>query len=329
MTTFADVVIAKLGDQLNDALTSALDGLAEHLASRLTKHTPEEIASALASFQGSKKVKSKSDLKSIPIKGILALFDYSKTTHALLGETKEIKDKLLELNKGKKGKLVRYNAKLQFGPGWIILDKERFSEVEKMFKANNITFRKEDRKAYEKEIKAILGGKKDSEDAASSSESEDEKPKKAASKAPKAATSKAPPKTEVEPKKEDDKPAPKSKAETTLHTKANKWGNQEEPQTGVIFLQLPVGVAGRKVAVAIGTQDSDSTEKGLASVLPLDEEVQEECADKKWRTLTDEMMAALSKSDKKLYAELKKILEKEVDEEEEFGDDAVEEDDEE
>jgi len=71
--------------------------------------------------------------------GITVLLNYSPKTHAIFGNTKEIKDKLMALNETGK-KLVSYNANLFYGPGWIIMDPKRLSEVTDMFEENDIAY---------------------------------------------------------------------------------------------------------------------------------------------------------------------------------------------
>jgi hypothetical protein len=102
------------------------DAFAEYLASQLEGIAVEDIQTAIQNY------KTKKDSISI-------ILNYSPKTHAISGNTKTIKDKLMALNEGGK-KLVSYNASLAFGPGWIIMDKDRLSEVTDMFDENEIEY---------------------------------------------------------------------------------------------------------------------------------------------------------------------------------------------
>ena len=101
------------------------DTFAEYLAQQFEIDV-EDVQNAISGY------KTKKDEISI-------ILNYSPKTHAISGNTKTIKDKLMALNEGGK-KLVSYNANLAFGPGWIIMDKERLSEVTDMFDENEIEY---------------------------------------------------------------------------------------------------------------------------------------------------------------------------------------------
>ena len=102
------------------------------------------------------------------------------------------------------------------------------------------------------------------------------------------------------------KAAPKGKAQegAKLIAKKNDHGNYEEEETGVVFVEAPVGTGGRPVKIAVGVQNPDSEETGLASVNPLDEEMVAECEKRKWRYLTDDMMKTIAKKDAELHEQL-------------------------
>ena len=89
----------------------------------------------------------------------------------------------------------------------------------------------------------------------------------------------------------------------------NAWGNSEEPDSGLIFVMLPVGTGGRQVPVAVGIQNAEAAEDamGLASVLPLTEDMIEECNKQKWRFLSDEYMATLEELGHEMYGELAEV----------------------
>lgn len=134
--------------------------------------------------------------------------------------------------------------------------------------------------------------------------------------------SKAPAKSsKAAPKSKKAAPAPKSEKQT-LKAKKNQWGNMEEEETGLIFMELPTGTNGEKQKLVVGVQDNESEEKGLDSVNPLDEDMIEECKTHKWRYLNWVAMNLLKKRDKKLYALLKKMMDRGGAEE---GDDVEEE----
>lgn len=112
----------------------------------------------------------------------------------------------------------------------------------------------------------------------------------------------------------EDAPKPKSKSSKKAVAKAaagpvaqeNAWGNSEETETGIIFVKLPVGTGGREVPVAVGVQDTEAEEDaaGLASVMPLTEEMIATCEEQKWRYLTDEYMDMLTEQEHELAGEL-------------------------
>lgn len=117
----------------------------------------------------------------------------------------------------------------------------------------------------------------------------------------------------------EDAPKPKSAAKKAAPKKEvkpsgpvaqeNAWGNSEEPDSGLIFVALPVGTGGRQVPVAVGIQNTEAPEDatGLASVLPLTDEMIEECNKQKWRFLSDEYMATLEELGHELYGELAEV----------------------
>jgi len=151
--------------------------------------------------------------------GIVIVLNYSPKTHAIFGNTKEIKDKLMALNEGGK-KLVSYNAKLSFGAGWVIMDKTRLSEITEMLEENAIEYTQVEKSKFEAKVekkpapksKAVAKPKVVDSDVGS----DEEAPKAAAKPAPK---SKNVTKAKVSDLENDsdvgsdeEKPAPKSKA---------------------------------------------------------------------------------------------------------------------
>src|SRR5690349_16807500 len=64
---------------------------------------------------------------------------------------------------------------------------------------------------------------------------------------------------------------PAAKLPKKLAIKENQWGNYEDPDTGVVFEELPVAVRNKKMPVAIGTQDREAptTKTKRSSIVPL------------------------------------------------------------
>lgn len=129
-------------------------------------------------------------------------------------------------------------------------------------------------------------------------------------------------------------PASKSSA-TTLKAKKTPQGNYAEEDTGIVFVQAPVGTAGKKIAVAIGVQDPENEEQGLASVIPLNEDIIAECEERDWQYLTEDMMKILKKADSEMYDELTELRSRgaegeavEAEEDNQGGDDVEEEEEE-
>lgn len=125
-------------------------------------------------------------------------------------------------------------------------------------------------------------------------------------------------------KADEPKPPPAKKAGNSkdsesgggerLKATKNDWGNNEESATGYIFMMLPIGTGGKKLPVAVGWQDADAktSVKGLASVVPFNSELEEECAKKKWRYLTNEMIGIIRSSNPQLAKDLETMKSKTV-----------------
>lgn len=108
------------------------------------------------------------------------------------------------------------------------------------------------------------------------------------------------------------KAAPKAKAvaDGPIKVVARKNGNENfvEEETGLVFLEAPVGSGGRKVKLAVGVQNTESEEIGLASVFPLDEDMIAICEERKWQYLTDDMMEIIAKKDADLHEQLTSLV---------------------
>lgn len=127
----------------------------------------------------------------------------------------------------------------------------------------------------------------------------------------KAAPTKPAPKGKVAPKPKapaKGKAAPKAKvdadAPVKVVAKKNDHGNFVEEDTGLVFVEAPVGTGGRKAKIVVGVQDPDSEETGIASVKPLDADMIAECEERKWQYLTDDMLVIIAKKDSELHEQL-------------------------
>lgn len=104
------------------------------------------------------------------------------------------------------------------------------------------------------------------------------------------------------------KAAPKAKVEADAPAKVvakkNDQGNFVEEETGLVFVEAPIGTGGRKAKIVVGVQDPESEETGIASVLPLDSDMIAECEERKWQYLTDDMLAIIAKKDSELHEQL-------------------------
>ena len=257
---------------------------------------------------------------------VVLVLNYGAKSHALFGDFNKthtsFKDSFL-----KETSWIKPNGRLAFGFGWVVMQKAKLDEVKQALSEYSIEYREVERKDYEKEIRS---GQKSKAKSVSETEegSEDEstevkvksktKPEK---EKPKAAPAKkaAPPAKKAKPAKKEEKEKPKAVK--------NDWGNIEEPNSGFIFMMLPVGTKGKKVPVAVGWQDPDADEdqKGLASVLPFDEELEYECTQKKWRYLTEEMIETIRGSNPDLAGRLEEMRTRDLDEEDEWPDEGSDE----
>lgn len=308
-------------------------------------------------------VESYKSRKTLP-EGIVIVLNYTSKTHAIFGNTKDIKNKLMALNEEKK--LVSYNANLSFGPGWVIMDMKRLSEVTDMFDENNIGYTQVDKDNYEMgkaapkaenvpkkakaqtekvaakskkaqdetdystftlvQLKSLLTdkglpttGKKDElverlKNSENGEENNEEEEKPALKKSVKKVASSKQTSTKTAAKKtakakddsikNRDPPKSKNTGAQTLKATMNDFGNYEEKDTGIVFYELPVGTNGTKQKVAIGIQNTESEESGIDSLNPLTEEMIEECDNKKWRYLTDDIVKSMKKKDEDVYERL-------------------------
>jgi hypothetical protein len=117
--------------------------------------------------------------------------------------------------------------------------------------------------------------------------------------------------TKAKSTKEKTSPPKAKSGATTLKAKKNQWGNFEDPETGVVFMQLPVGDSKDPfVPVAIGVQDpeADSEAEGVETVDKFDKKMVKECEKNHFRVLTKELAVKLKKKDSKLYNQVKRFV---------------------
>lgn len=98
--------------------------------------------------------------------GIVLVTDYSDKSAALFGEgTRAHKDGLMGLNEEKK-KVVTFNGKLRFGPGWVITGKY-IKDLKNFLTENEIEFREMTSEEYQNELEnGSDGGSDDAKPAA-------------------------------------------------------------------------------------------------------------------------------------------------------------------
>lgn len=102
---------------------------------------------------------------------------------------------------------------------------------------------------------------------------------------------------------------PKDSVKYVLN-KANKWGNSTDKEHGIIFKPLDVGKNGASIKVAVGVQDEDApkSDRGCASILPLEENEEEVCKENNWVYLTDEVIAVVESRNPEAAKKLSSIL---------------------
>lgn len=258
-------------------------------------------------------------------KEVIVCLNYGPKSHALFGDFGKTHEKFKE-SFLKSTKFIGSGPKLAFGFGWVVKDKSKLPEVLAALKKAKIPFREVEREEYENEVREKKGGKVEEVEESEGEEEEtpEEKPvpkKEAAKKpAPKETPKEKPaakkPATAA-PKKEATKPAEKSETTTKLSAKKNDWGNNEEEETGFVFMKLAVGKNGTSIPIVVGWQDPDckTSEKGLKSVNPLDDEAIEDCKKRKWKYLTEDMIATIRKKNQSQAKALQEVMDKNDEEE--------------
>lgn len=217
----------------------------------------------------------------------------------------------------KNNKWFTSNGGLAFGFGWLFDSKLYLDSVTTNLDMFNVKYRVLTREAYNKEISA------------SATTSPAEKPKSAAPKVEKTTAATTMDTSTDETTEVATPPTSKPKASSTVLK--NDYDNHEERSTGFVFHKLPIGEGGKLIPVAIGFQDTskDTSVKGIASLLPLDEDMVGICKDKKWKYLTPEMISDVTKKDRTLGQKLLHMSKIKIrnDDDEQGLDDEVEEED--
>lgn len=243
---------------------------------------------------------------------IILCLNYGPKSHALFGDFDRYKS--FTRNFLSKTSWIKPGNRLAFGPGWVIMDRSRIQELTRALDKGRIKYRKIERSDYEKEIRKNKYVEEDPEETEPESQSEE----------PKVRNEKREVKKEAEPevrkeKVETKEEPPKKKQEEVKPKKKvskNDRGNSEEPETGFVFVRLPVGKDGKLVPVAIGYQ-SDRPGHGLESVFPFVKNQEEECASRNWKYLNENILDILEENKPSLFRKYKAFMEKKSEEEEE------------
>jgi len=324
------------GDTTAEEYQTVLDGFFEGAEALVD----EAVAAPAAKAPGKGKGKGKGKAPAAAVEAgdgsVVLVLNYTvdangnAKSHAIFGDTESHKVLLNKLNTDWKGypAVVKYNPRLRFGPGWIVLVPDRVNEVTEMFDANSIVYETKEAADYEAEVHPPKG-----KGTASKATGKGKAPKGgvapvakgkgAAAKggavakgkggvAPVAGKGKG--KTgataPVAGKGKGGAPkAPPPAVRPTMKLVANEWGNVAEPEHGIVFYKLPVGAGGREVAIAVGVQNFEEMEaSGIASVLPLDDENVAICEAKEWRYINDEIMSILETKLPEKYTELAPMM---------------------
>lgn len=277
-------------------------------------------------------------------KDVVLVLNYSEKSHAIFGDFVKtygkFRENYLKLQKGK----ISFAKALYFGSGWVIV-KNAITDLKKNLKASKIEFREIEMEDFKKEM-APQSSQGHTLQKDSHSEEEKVKPQskveeicttKTTSTTSKTKVKEEPPKKEVQVvlSKKDTKPiATKvSKGDEPNIIKGplkeeitkNEWGNMAGEDTGLVFMNLPVGVKG-KVKVAIGYQDPEP-KKGatkLDTVKNLKTSHKEEAKLYNYKVLTDTMVDTIRLTDNDKAKVLDDILGR--DSISESGEDIIDED---
>ena len=223
--------------------------------------------------------------------------DYSAKAHALFGDFRSgdlatFKDSVLTAKGEDKLPGLKANSRLAYGFGWVFSSAEdKIDELRAKLDEYNIEYDEISRADYESANAPAKKEKKKAAPAAAKKTLKKEAPAPAAKKGKKAPPAKKGKKAVV----------------TKMQCKKNKWGNIEEKNTGLIVLPK-VDVGEEKVNIVVGYQDDQTKEKGLDSVLPLDEACEGVCKENNWTYLTHELADQIRENDEELADQLDVIL---------------------
>ena len=205
---------------------------------------------------------------------------------------------------------IKYNGALAYGPGWNLIKKDKLSDLETIFKKENVKYVKMSRDKFDKIYRAAMG-KKDETPENSDSE-EEEGPSE-----PKGNSGEPP---EEEPKGNSGEPPEPPKPKEKTVGRINSWGNRVENGTGFIFHQVL-----HKKWVAVGTQDQEakklskkvltkvkreykthsraktphvSNNFGLKSIIRLTPDEEKKCQEYHWNYLSSEVVEQVEDEEK-------------------------------
>lgn len=281
-------------------------------------------------------------------KDVVLVLNYSEKSHAIFGDFVKtygkFRENYLKLQKGK----ISFAKALYFGSGWVMV-KNAITDLKKNLKASKIEFREVEMEAFKKEM-SPQGEDTLQKDSHSEEEKEVITKVKPQSKVADVCTTKTTSTTPKEDKKVKEEPPKKevkvvfSKDTVPIATKVskgddpdvikgplkeeitkNEWGNMAGEDTGLVFMNLPVGVKGR-VKVAIGYQDPEP-KKGtmkLDTVKNLKTSHKEEAKLYNYKVLTDTMVDTIRLTDNDKAKVLDDILAR--DSISESGEDIIDED---
>ena len=223
-------------------------------------------------------------------------------SHALFGDFKvkysKYRDEFLNPTSW-----IRF-SRLAIGPGWMLLERKKLDELKRSLRKFNIPWQEIEYKDFSKDDEKSSA--EESSDSEEEPPSEIKKKKKKKSKKVESSDSEEEPPSEIKKKK--------VKGDSGDKLSPNQYGNLQEKKFGIIFAKLPVGKKNRVVNVAIGNQDIDTPPskkyKGLKTVKCLTDLQIEECEERAWTVLSEDMVNTLEENEKyeNLATELRAIL---------------------
>ena len=335
------------------------------------------------SQQNLKDLKDLKDLTKADKATIVLNYGPNAKSHALFGDFKikhaKFRDEFLNPTSW-----IRF-SRLAFGPGWMLIERDRLGELKKSLKKFNVPWQEIEYKTLsqnltekdsseedipsepkksknskkkeppvdseedppsepkkskkkskkrvessdsEEDIPEIKKSKKKSKkkecpiDSDSDSDSEDQEFDKCVKDKKKKNNEKSKNKSKKKVESSDSEEDPPSEPKKSKKDKlvvgeklsTNQYGNLQEKKFGIIFVKLPVGKKNRMVNVAVGNQDTDTKPskkyRGLKTVKCLTDAQNEECEDRAWTVLSEDMVDKLEEDEEheNLAAELRLIL---------------------